>query len=427
MNPKLFLYHPERYKFNRPFIPELTSRVKPFFPDGGTVAEAAPDIYRKIEDIVHDNHMSIVRAENHNLLTSENESESINLLSAAISTAWQEHDAAFSYIPFAMQGSNIFHLTPGLVQEFRQTDIGGTPIGAIIGLPYEHFYIHFGPQRDLILREGVCVEGAYLNRWVFGEPDRLGEYFVSILLVGRVMDLQPESILHNDKYWFKKPESNYRLELFPETSYDEIDSLIEKGLKVIEERLAPESAAKEKKIATERMINVVDKASDEYLHETRANIGVFREALKIALNAIFFINTYPEDIVSEVDAEEYKEQLAEKKSRKARRRFKEKAHNTGYTRIKICGKAIERAQATTSQIADEDRWEMPTHWRRGHWRHQRYGEQRAKIRLKWIRPALVRADKGDPVTGHIYEESQSATSETDGNSTENQETHHAES
>lgn len=289
------------------------------------MAEAAPDIYREIEDIVHDNHMSIVRAENHNLLTSENESESINLLSAAISTTWQEHDAAFSYIPFAMQGSNIFHLTPRLVQEFRQTDIGGTPIGAIIGLPYEHFYIHFGPQRDLILKEGVCVEGAYINRWVFGEPDRLGEYFVSILVVGRVMDLQPENILRNDKYWFKKPESNYRLELFPETSYDEIDSLIEKGLKVIEERLAPESAAKEKKIATERMIKVVDKASDEYLHETRANIGVFRAALKIALNAIFFINTYPEDIVSEVDAEEFKEQLAEKKSRKARRRFKEKA------------------------------------------------------------------------------------------------------
>ncbi|MCM0751078.1 hypothetical protein DEA98_05895 [Brucella pseudogrignonensis] len=33
------------------------------------------------------------------------------------------------------------------------------------------------------------------------------------------------------------------------------------------------------------------------------------------------------------------------------------------------------------------------HWRRGHWRNQRFGKALAESRLLWIRPTMVGADK----------------------------------
>ena len=47
--------------------------------------------------------------------------------------------------------------------------------------------------------------------------------------------------------------------------------------------------------------------------------------------------------------------------------------------------------------------EVSTHWRRGHWRRQPFGDGLQQIRLLWIKPALVRRDKGEPVHGHLYE------------------------
>ena len=52
--------------------------------------------------------------------------------------------------------------------------------------------------------------------------------------------------------------------------------------------------------------------------------------------------------------------------------------------------------------AGERQGEHRTHWHCGHWRHQPYGKQRAQIRLKWIRPALVRGE-GQPTQGYIYD------------------------
>jgi len=46
--------------------------------------------------------------------------------------------------------------------------------------------------------------------------------------------------------------------------------------------------------------------------------------------------------------------------------------------------------------------EVSTHWRRGHWRRQPHGKDRKSIKLVWIKPVLVRADKGAPTAGHVY-------------------------
>ncbi len=42
------------------------------------------------------------------------------------------------------------------------------------------------------------------------------------------------------------------------------------------------------------------------------------------------------------------------------------------------------------------------HWRRAHWRRQRYGAGRERVRLIRIPAVLVRKDRGEPEMGRIY-------------------------
>lgn len=71
----------------------------------------------------------------------------------------------------------------------------------------------------------------------------------------------------------------------------------------------------------------------------------------------------------------------------------------GYHRVHLCGRELAR-RARVDQFVEGR--EMPTHWRTGHWRHARVGKGRTDIKLTWIDGVVVNADKGDPVTGHIY-------------------------
>ena len=46
--------------------------------------------------------------------------------------------------------------------------------------------------------------------------------------------------------------------------------------------------------------------------------------------------------------------------------------------------------------------ELLPRWRRGHWRRLAHGAGNLERRLIWIRPVLVRRDRGEEVEGHVY-------------------------
>lgn len=72
--------------------------------------------------------------------------------------------------------------------------------------------------------------------------------------------------------------------------------------------------------------------------------------------------------------------------------------NRGFSTIRILD--VEPVSTTMKGVGPGS--ELSAHWRRGHWRRQPHGPGRADVRLVWITPTLVRADKGDPEHGHVY-------------------------
>ena len=70
----------------------------------------------------------------------------------------------------------------------------------------------------------------------------------------------------------------------------------------------------------------------------------------------------------------------------------------GFTKIKYVGHRIKR-----TKFVDSSGKEISPHWRRGHWRNQKFGENLSEIKLLWIMPTIVNKEKGEPQKGHIYE------------------------
>ena len=81
-------------------------------------------------------------------------------------------------------------------------------------------------------------------------------------------------------------------------------------------------------------------------------------------------------------------------SKKETEKIEKKIAETGFSKIHYVGNSFKKR----SQVSDNSSLILSSHWRRGHWRNQRFGEK-----LIWIKPVIVNKSLGTPQKGHIYE------------------------
>ena len=369
MDQKLLRYHPERYKRTRKHAADILAIYESW----------DPDKFPELSELEYKQE-KIIEAMRRYYPTPVKNPVEIMLGEMSLGQAYGD---------YCLHGNNIFHLTPSLVEEFRQTDVGGIPIGTI-KLPYNCFYVSFGPQEDLVLGDGVYVDGAYIT--IYEDDQEL-----SILMTGKHADIEDLTRIN----WQEAPDYYPHTTLGMRNPEAEIDKLAEAALhsnstlaELLPGVLHPTFQAKYSVPA--------------FQNEIQSGYPAFREALNIAINAICYITAYQADIELAEDTEtaELQAKLGSVKSRRSKRRINAKLNEIGYTKIRYCGLDIERTRAA---VKTQKGMEKRTHWRRGHWRHQRWSKGNEKIRLKWIRPVLVRKDLGKPETGHIYIEMQPPT------------------
>jgi hypothetical protein len=259
-----------------------------------------------------------------------------------------------TYLGFVVHGRNIFVVPEYLVDMFEKTDVDEVMIDQI-RFPFKMFYIHLSKQISLNGIEGnPRVDGAYID------ASQSGVLQIK-LSTNRTADIPYDSlayITNPDKYFF-----------FPIG--------FQSGATVSE--------------AIELFFN-------EHSEMTKA-MPAFRSALHSVVNTIYYLTSNSDDChemrPSDTDQNLLNE-LDKAKGYKKLRKAEVELSRAGYNVVKICGKSISQRTIEHSQ------GEMSSHWRRGHWRNQACGKDRAEHRLLWIMPTLVRSDKGDAAKGHIY-------------------------
>lgn len=135
-------------------------------------------------------------------------------------------------------------------------------------------------------------------------------------------------------------------------------------------------------------LNVINKP--EYLNSVT----------RLVFNVLAYLNWKDRDVVYRYPNEKLQVKIDKAITEKQRKRAVSKAESAGFKKVYLCGH-----QALYPERPHVNKGALPrTHWRRGHWRNQRHGENLMNTKLVWIKPTLVgKAQEQDqPLLGHVY-------------------------
>jgi len=299
---------------------------------------------------------------------------------------------------FQAFGRNIFHIAPELLRMLDQTDLESIRL-ADIQLPFSTFYVAFGDAFGAgFPEEPNLIDGAYVSR----HPDHPSE--LEIVLTSRRLDTD----LKSSKAW---PSSRDRyfyapFDLKNATAETTFQDLLDAAIANRDITLgSQEKPRPDEIIETEDgpvlCSHVFHETAADEATRARACMPVFRRALSLVGNFLVYLTTldHPSEMPQSYtrDAPTHLLTNITRGTTHSRRAARQKLADAGYNAIRFVGAEFERSPGASTESS-----EMSPHWRRGHWTIQAHGPRHSLRKIIWIKPMIVRADRGDPTIGHFY-------------------------
>lgn len=284
-------------------------------------------------------------------------------------------------VPIAAQyelcGRQIFDLDDNLVEMLRETALGECTLEGI-NLPYDAFYVRFGKQDDIKINfeddEFEYLDGAFVARTPYdNETFRLKFGFTTVKSNGRGVMLP-----------------GYFIDILPSEQKLLVNDAVEAALA---RRLA-EYEDNENDSEQERAMNSYRRV------EINDGITLLRDGANLLVNALFYLESIRDHQISQQPGRDTPPELVAKWFQTTpSKRHKQQSSLTadGYAVVRLVGQEV----ASKHQGAGGT---LKAHWRRGHWRYQRHGEDLSLKKRIWIKPVMVGADHydGTDLAGHIY-------------------------
>lgn len=372
-------YHPERYRRTRPFAKKVASIYRSI---AGTNPPTSESL-NAIASIIMNSYNDEI-----SLLPREVRPTETRLL-------LREPSIASYYGAYCAFGRNIFHLNDEILEEFFHTDVDTVPIG-LVDFPYECFFISFGSIKEMSLyQDNRYVDGAYIFAF-----DKLP---LQIVLTTSISNWN-----YSNRYeWIFNPDRYYYMAMDRKDLSATFGDLITESLK----NELKEQSTENKRQTLETGVYKVDgeqvgiinkrpESTKKAQEEIKSGFDSFCNALKLVVNSLCYISQYKNEIKETWSSDTplpLLSKLQDAKTEKQTQKVISKLVSMGYTKLKVCGNSFEKKEVLSGNN------EVRSHWRRGHWRQQAHGEHLEQRKLIWIRPTIVRKDKGSPELGHIYQ------------------------
>ena len=270
----------------------------------------------------------------------------------------------------------LYDISPALLEALAHSDTGDMRL-CDLRSPNHIYYLHWGPQHDLLLYGQIPVEGAVVA---------IVEHKWQLALVGRTSEDWPSSSSVRDSFMLKFPE-NAREVPFAQA--------VELAVAAGEQELRDVFAASQAGLNPWHMTQEIY----ESIHaEMEANAPVVKQALALAGNCMAYLTAYPGDSRFDWETDAPQSMLTKlTRGTKESERTSSKLKNLGYLQIHRVGldfqqsvEAVEAAQRHSEGVGlPGAHASRRPHWRRGHWRHQAYGPQLSQRKLLWMRPTRV--------------------------------------
>jgi len=380
-------FHPLRYPKSRPFSKRLYEKYKSIdIHDKKWLNEQMQDFFQIFNTEIEKYPQPLRRGmiEKH----VGNQTDILN----------QELTLFLEIIKFRNRGRNIFYFPLGISSLFKQTDVTEISI-ANIKFPYKTFYVAFGSQKELDIgtegNEGYFFDGAYI--------DLLNEKTLTI----RLTSVREDRNYNTETNWFKYPDTLFWIALEFENTEEKLIQAINRFIDSAKEEFeswdeTPRTFEIDGEEYKTNPLRNNDPQRQKRIKRIVNNAEKFKEIAKLIFNAVCYLTSDEKEITETYTNHPPKtltDRIKKLKKRKDKQKIEEELQRSGYTKIKICGQTISSQYSTNTTETGK---ELSVHWRRGHWRNQPFGQDNQERKLIWIKPTLVRKDKGEPQQGHIY-------------------------
>lgn len=302
-------------------------------------------------------------------------------------------------------GKNVFAFSKDLLSMLEKTDVSEiTP--EYFKLPYDIFYISLRPLNIKISKHGnEIIEGVYIDHNIWNSNGEhlegycdLSFYFVGdfkrlfLEYVPKVKSRIPYTINSVEKYdesplgsfwsvwlWFEKNEGR-----------ENVKQAVDYFLQGLRDEIFPKN---------DNEAEVSDFDLDFY----NSTVELISNTINLVINCLLYLSQPPDKIDIETKypqnlPQNFDKKLKFAKTPKEHTKIDKKLEQLGFTKIKYVGQSFRRNnQSLFSNLT------LQPHWRRGHWRNQKFGEKLKNQKIIWIMPTIVNYEKGIPKKGHIYD------------------------
>ena len=331
-----------------------------------------------------------------------------NDLQAHLGKTMRAIDEMSQFVAFWDGPRQIFSFDSHLAGLLSETEVGDVP-WEVVRLPYEAFYVHFGcaltESLDFNGRK-YKADGAYVR---LQKGPSVIEGFLSgalhVIVTTKLVEPKYEEACKANTVWRSLKEPVYTVTISG-TDGETVGSALERGRKA-ELELAKHHDDNLLKnalqLAAEEGVSTFD-ARNIHAEEQRFLRGekLTTEALPLLFNCIFYLTSVAGEVEPVFPPDSPKglvEKLAKANTPNRRSILSDDLLRRGYTKIRFISDPVPRTEPVGASAGRSVR----THWRRGHWRRQPIGAGLARVALKWIRPCVVNADKGEPIVGRVYD------------------------
>ena len=273
-----------------------------------------------------------------------------------------------SYIKFLDGGRNIFDFSGKLLEMLQQTDVKDIKFKDI-KLPYESFYVSF-LDSEIPFRDKYLLDGAFIRIHNY-EDDPLAKYTIWVVLCG----YDKEAIQSKTEFGLQSKDLIF---LSSSLTCENDNSTIEDALEF------------------ERRI-MKDEFNEQHLDVQLEEYKLLIDHLKLVVNALLYLSI-PDPDLTDILGNPTEPTRKNEELKKTEEQITPKTNLDNKLRhVKLVGYKI------TKRTDFKSGKKVRAHWRRGHWRNQKYGTVGNEIkRLIWIRPVVV-GDGDDLITGKVYD------------------------
>lgn len=300
-------------------------------------------------------------------------------------------------------GKNMFSFSEELLQMLVRTDASEiTPDN--FHLPYDTFYLSLKPLGVKISDDSEeIIEGVYIDHNIWNPAGEHPEGYCDLSF----------SFAGNFQQVFDRflPQIKSRLEYNSDGDYDEYPHgsfwnvwlYFEKkeGRETVKQAIDYFIAELKKEIFPKS--NMESLATDYELDFFNSTLKLLEKTLNLVVNCLLYLSqpTDKKDIELKLPKglpSNFEKKLSFAKTTKETKKLENKIESLGFTKIHFVGQTFKKSSNEISNT-----YSVLTHWRRGHWRNQKFGKDLKDSKIIWILPTIVNSDKGEPLKGHIYD------------------------